>query len=349
MLKTADVLHIPQPGADPIPLHDGYGALSRYQAAERELEGLLRRNQSKVAPHLLAIVAENVDREMSAGAIAKAAQSFQVADDLVRSVPEVPIIYDAYREYVVGITPEDRTDGFKFIDVSTNGMHQNWRTVIPAQRSFSLRTFPERKEGEDQFDEGANMEMLEVLRFLVTPDQKSVDEFLRRDNGSNCIIVGQQAVNAFLNAQARKEMFDEDGEVKTYSFVTSRALVASGALKRLGGSSPIGKHGDFVHEAGVEALADVVAVAAGYEDGVSHEWRPAHDGNILRRLAGVDFDPTQDAQVVAGKATERAFSSRKGLAGRFNGLLYGDRPDVRSRLTEVAGNFMAHILDQRPE
>lgn len=349
--EASEVLTIPQPGAEPIELDDQWGHLSRYQEAESRLRGLFKlKDQDKVAPHLLASIARSGGREMPTKDVVEAAKALQAADDLVRLVPSAPIIYHLHCEDAVGVTPEDGTDGFKFVDSNADNDDRSphWQTVIPTQKLFSLRTGPEDWEHRESFEDDARLEMYSAQSFLVTSNEDAVDRFLHHSAEwmrypNSRVIVGQQAVDAFLKAKAKEELFDESGESEPSAFKSGWALLASAALKRLGGSSPIGKHGDFVHGAGLEALADVVAVGAGYEGGISHTWRPAYDGNIMRRLAGIDFDPAQDAQVVAQRATERAFSE-KGRAGRFDGLLYGERGQVQSHLTEVAGRLIDNFL-----
>lgn len=354
MSETAEQVTIPQPGAEPIPLQEEWGALSRYQKAEKQLRGFLKRQQEAVKPHLLASIAKTASDEMPVEEIVEAAQAFQTADDLVRLVPSAPIIYRLHCEDAVGITPEDKTKGFRLVDTNAaNDYSSHWQTIIPTQRLFRLRTGPDQWEGNEGFEDDTSMKMYAALRFLVTSDEEAVDKFLHGNIGMrhvhSRVVVGQQAVNAFLKSKAKEELYDKAGEINPARFVDSWALLASGALKRLGGESPIGKHGDFVHTAGVEALADVVAVGAGYEAGITSTWRSAsRDGSILRRLAGVDFNPEEDVQLVAQKATERAYSG-KGNAERFGGLLYGNQAQVESHLTELAGNFVDHILGERPE
>lgn len=353
MSVATEALTIPQPDAEPIPLDNQYGAASRYEAAERLLKGgLFKKRAEVVAPHLLASVAETASNEVPPEEIAEAARTLQVADDLIRLVPSVPIIYRLHCEDAVGITPKDKTEGFRFVDTSDDeSSWSHWVTTAPVQRLFTVRTGPDKWEDDDRIEENTHINMYAALRFLVTSDEDAVEKFLHGDIGmryvASRVIIGQQAVNAFLQAKVREELFNEEGTTDPLRFRDSWALIASGALKRLGGDSPIGKHGDFVHEAGLEVLSDVVAVGAGYEGGIlRHTFRSSEDGNIFRRLAGIDFDPLQDAQVVGEKATDRAFSE-KGTAKRFNGLIYGDRNQVESHLTEVAGNFMDYILSER--
>ena len=339
-------LHIPQPDGDPITIEAEYGAVRQYRETLKMLGG--KRNP-EVAPYLLASVVESaVSKHVPNEDIVEAAQGLQAADGIVREVPNTPIIYRLHCTDAVGITPDDGTTGFRVVDTSKGrGWSSHIQTAIPVKRLFSVDSGPN-FEHDEETSEDADLFMYQPLSFLASDDPEAVSRFIDYDAEwmkypNSHVIVGHQAVAGFLEAQAKKELLDEEGAVKISGLRYSWAMLASSALRRLGYDSPIGKHGDFVHGVAMEGLANVVGSGLGHSGNIYLE-HPYGTDMILRRLSGVDFHPEEDAKVVGEMASELVMQDKDEAEG-YSGLLHGDEPHIKSYLTYVAGNFMTHFLD----
>lgn len=346
-------LSIPQPEGEPVVLFNMIGDYSTgrprtYTQALRELGG--SKNPS-VLPHLLASVVESAGSEVSLDEVVQIAQDLQATDEIVRE-PNVPVIYKLHCEHAVGITPDEGTSGFRVVDSrSSDSKYPHLNTHIATKSQFKVRRGANFEHDEETLED-TDLRMYTPLSFLSSDDPEAVDKFLNHRARwmrypNSHVVAGHEAVKAFLAGQARKDLLgEEEGRVYPEGFVTGWSMIALGGLRRLGYDAGIGKPGDFVHRAGMEALADVVASSTGYEQGIARRRHDYHDGMILRRLIGVEFNPEQDAQAVGEMAAERVFVAEE--AQRFNGLLHGDESEMRSHLTEIAGNFMDHFRNLSP-
>jgi len=343
-MSRADAnLFIPQPEGDPVELFNKYneynvGQPRKYSQLQELLGG---EGQTLVAPHLLAHVVDSVDTELPVSQRVQIAKDYQAADEAVRE-PSIPLIYRLHCEDAAGVTPTEGTTGFRVVDRSPKSQYPHYQAYVATDRQYRIRKGPN-FEHEEEVVEGKALRIFQPHSFLLSGEPEAVEKFLDNDTQWGRVIVGHEAVKGFLWKQGRRELIDKDGITTTRGLISGWATLASSALRRLGYDSPIGKHGDFVHQAGIEGLADIVASGHGYEREGVLKWG-YHDveGMVLRRLAGIEFVPEEDAKVVGQKATERAFSE-KGKAGRLDGLLYGDKSDVESQLTETAGRFMDHL------
>ncbi len=340
-------LSIQQPDGDPIALNDDYGAVRQYKAVFKELGGRSRK-APEVAPHLIAGVVESANSMgIPNDEVAQISRDLQAADEIVREVPNTPIIYHLHCEDAIGLTPHGGTDGFRVIDTRVFEDRKSLYTAIPTRAQLRIRGWGRESEGEWQITEGTDMTMHSPLSFLTSDDSETVSRFLdyrpewmRYPNSH--VVVGRSAVFAYLRDQSRREVLGEGGKTTTKGLVDGKALLASAALKKLGYDSPIGNHGDFVHQAGMEGMADVVASGLGYRPDLLM-WDDYGD-RVMRRFAGIDFRPEEDAKVIGEKAADRLLSEEEGTRRKFTTLLHGDRGQLESYLTETAGNFMTHFV-----
>lgn len=333
---------VPQPYGEPIELNNNYGAVDQFKALSAGV----------VPDHLVAILAKaGNSKRISNGELATIAVDMNAADTLLRETGSQPIIYRLHSEDAFAVTPEEGTTGFRLVDTNTNPEYSPWiKTAVDTDKLYGLRSgghgrsFSER---DDKVGEGEPLTMHEPLSFLSSGYSKDVDRFLTHDADwkrypNSEVIVGHSAVDAFLKAQAKEDLEVEKGGVDTAAVVTSWAMLASAGLQRVGYASSIGKHGDIVHRASIEGLAEVLAGSLGYDTRIARTY-VGDDEMFVRRLEGVEFDLRADAQQVGAKAVEHLFSDENRV-NSFQGLLYGDKNHVEAYMTETAGNFMSRLL-----
>jgi hypothetical protein len=378
-VAAKEVLSIPQPEGEPIPIEAGYGAPEQYERVFKMLDGGKKKEEHEVAPHHIANVVQSAyGIRMQDEEVVQIARGLQAADEIAREVPNAPIIYRLHSEDAVAVTPDDATNGFTVVNTaSEQTTRDHFVTSLPVRGSYRVPTTGSDYEHDEIVAEATDFRMFRPLTFLTTAAPEALDRFLnlRTDwmkYGNTRVIIGHEAVGAFLETQAPRELLTEEAleQSKLSKLVSSGleagglgddtinndayklagvrnswAMLASAGLKRLGYDSPIGKDRDLVHRVGIRSVADIVAAGIGYGSATA-KLNDYKGGNVLRRLKGVEFDLRADAQSAGRVATdlilaEEEKSTRSLISSQV------DEKSLRIYLTETSGNFIAHILGNK--
>ena len=338
MRAAETILHVEQPLGDPIEVNPEVRPV--YDRAVAMVGG-----EGQVEEHFLAAAAVATEgSEGGAETVASIAKGWSDAERVIAQGPVVPIIYGFGRSIALA-DPSRPTLRFEGDD----------KMVIPVLKGYRRYGHtPSPDFGEDEpiaMDEGT-VDAYRPLKILAsgTPDEVDAFHGPRQKDGGNDLIVGVDAVDAYLNARAAEEM---SGEMRWWGdriafttvsegFSYSQLLYDVATLKELGYDVSLAEEAQkAMHKAGVEVVAGVVV--AGLTEGSRGTLGSGEADRILRRLPAADIS-MRDAQEVAMQAAELVGASREEPSNAFVRHAKREGGDMEAYLQETTANFMRRVL-----